>query len=131
MKFYVASSFKNIQQVRYVNEQLKQKGYIQSYDWTQNGRASNIDDLKRIGNEEKQAVMSADFVVIILPAGKGSHIEMGIALGLGKKIYLYSPNEEVNDFSVTSTFYHLPGVEKCFGNLDDLVKIICSSTNGR
>jgi hypothetical protein len=127
MKFYVASSFKHIQDVRYVSEQLKQKGYIHTYDWTQNERASNFEDLKRIGNEEKLAVMDSDFAIILLPAGKGSHIEMGIALGLGKKIFLYSPNEEVNDISMTSTFYHLPEVEKCYGSLDDLIEMITSS----
>ncbi|WP_409253832.1 nucleoside 2-deoxyribosyltransferase [Bacillus sp. SCS-153A] len=128
MKFYVASSFKNIQQVRYVSDQLKRRGFSQTYDWTQNQRAATIEDLEQIGRAEKQAVMESDIVVILLPAGKGSHIEMGIALGLNKKIFLYSPNDEVNDLAETSTFYHLPSVEKCFGSLDDLLKVITFTT---
>ncbi|MGF2615784.1 group-specific protein [Rossellomorea vietnamensis] len=124
MKFYTASSFKNIESVRYVNEELKRIGYIHTYDWTQNDRASSQGDLERIGREEKRAVIASDFIIVILPAGKGSHIEMGIAIGLEKKIMLYSPNEEVNDRALTSTFYHLPEVEKCFGSLDDLISKI-------
>jgi hypothetical protein len=121
MNFYIASSFKNIQQVRYVSEQLKEKGFTQTYDWTRNERAASLEDLERIGQEEKSAVMASDMIVVLLPAGKGSHIEMGIALGLRKKVFLYSPSDEMRNLAETSTFYHLPEVERCHGNLDELL----------
>lgn len=121
-KFYVASSFRNIDAVRYVSEQLVSIGYIQTYDWTKNEEISTFDDLKDIGQNEKKGILEADFIVILLPGGKGTHIELGIALGQGKKIFLYSANEEVNNFETTSTFYHLAEVEKCFGSLDKLLE---------
>ncbi len=124
MKFYVASSLNNIETVRYVSEKLKSKGFIHTYDWTQNERVSTINQLKEIGQKEKDAIIEADFIVVLLPAGKGSHIEFGIALGQGKKIYLYSLNEEVNNIETTSTFYHLPEVEKCIGTIEELVDIV-------
>ncbi len=120
-KFYVASSFQNAEAVRFVSEQLTKKGYVQTYDWTKNKRASTIEDLKNIGQEEMQSVIEADFVIVLLPAGKGSHIELGIALGLGKKIFLYSPNNEVHHFEKTSTFYHVSEVEIVIGTLEELV----------
>ena len=123
-KFYVASSFKNIDTVRYVSKELIIKGYIQTYDWTQNERASTIEDLKEIGQKERFAVMEADFIIVILPAGKGSHIEFGIALGLGKRIYLYSENDDVNNFETTSTFYHLSEVEQCKGTINELLEAV-------
>lgn len=123
-KFYIASSFKNIDTVRYVSNDLKRKGYIQTYDWTKNVRASTFEDLKEIGRQERNAVMEADFIIVLLPAGKGSHIEFGIALGQRKRILLYSPNDEVNNFETTSTFYHLSEVEKCIGTIDDLVAMV-------
>ncbi|WP_339254250.1 group-specific protein [Sporosarcina sp. FSL W8-0480] len=125
-KFYVASSFKNIEVVRLVSNRLKDEGFIQTYDWTRNERASTIEDLKIIGLKEKDAVMEADFVIVLLPAGKGSHIELGIALGLEKRIYLYSPNDEVNQFETTSTFYHLPEVQKCMGAIEEFVEKVIS-----
>ncbi|MGG0668239.1 hypothetical protein [Sporosarcina koreensis] len=64
-----------------------------------------------IGLQEKNAVLNADFLIVLLQAGKGSHIEFGISLGQGKKIYHYSQNEDVNNFETTSTFYHLSEVE--------------------
>ncbi|MGD6803150.1 hypothetical protein ACQCVK_01475 [Rossellomorea vietnamensis] len=71
--------------------------------------------------------MESDFIIVLLPAGKGSHIELGIALGLGKKVFLYSPENAMNDLAATSTFYHLPEVEQCFGSLDDLLVKVAAS----
>lgn len=128
MKFYIASSFKNIDKVRYVSERLKDKGFVHTYDWTLNENISTLEEIKMIGQKEKNAVIEADFVVILLPAGKGSHIELGIAIGNGKKIYLYSPNQEADNLETTSTFYHLPEIEKCIGTIDELVNIIDSKS---
>ncbi|MBX0359566.1 group-specific protein [Halobacillus sp. Nhm2S1] len=123
-KFYVASSFKNIDDVRYVSDYLEKHGFIHTYDWTRNERASSFEDLKQIGTLEKEAVQEADFLIVILPAGKGSHIEFGIALAEGKRIFLHSPNDEVSQFETTSTFYHLTEVIKSVGDLSDLLKLV-------
>lgn len=122
-KFYVASGFNNVSIVRLVSNQLKNRGYIQTYDWTRNERASSFEELEQVGQDERKAVIDADFIIVILPAGKGSHIELGIALGQGKKIYVYSPNDEINNFETTSTFYHLPEVQKCIGTIEELLEL--------
>lgn len=129
VKFYVASSLQNRNAVVYVTNQLKSQGYLHTYDWTQNTisdehRQSTLHDLSKIGRQEKKAVMDSDFVVILLPGGKGTHIELGIALGLGKKVFLYSPDGTINNSETTSTFYHLTEVEKCIGTLDELLEKI-------
>ncbi|WP_404448642.1 group-specific protein [Sutcliffiella horikoshii] len=120
-KFYIASSFTNTDKVREVSNLLKNKGFIQTYDWTQNERAATLEDLKEIGEKELIAVLEADFLIVLLPAGKGSHIEFGIALGQGKKIFLFSENEDIDNFKTTSTFYYLGNVEKIMGTIDELV----------
>lgn len=124
MKFYIASSFKNIDKVKYVAKILREKGFTHTYDWTLNENVTTLEELKVIGQKETNAVIEADFVVVLLPAGKGSHVELGIAIGNGKKIYLYSSNNEIDNLETTSTFYHLPGIEKCVGTLDELINMI-------
>lgn len=133
-KFYVASSFRNIEAVNYVTNQLIDKGYLHTYNWTRNAKSKEeqtitLEDLIEIGQNEKKAVMESDFVVVILPGGKGTHIELGIALGQKKKIFLYSPDCAINNVDTTSTFYHLPEVEKCYGTLDELLDKIVASEN--
>ncbi|MCQ1996498.1 nucleoside 2-deoxyribosyltransferase [Arthrobacter sp. zg-Y1171] len=128
-RFYVASSFRNIANVRYVAQTLESKGYVNAYDWTRNAAARDagtvtLDDLRSIGQQERDAVMGADVVVILLPGGKGTHVELGIAIAQGRRIVLHSADEDIKNPETTSTFYHLPEVERCHGTLDDLLAMI-------
>ncbi|GAB3536345.1 nucleoside 2-deoxyribosyltransferase [Arthrobacter tecti] len=128
-KFYVASSFRNIVNVRYVAQALESKGYVNTYDWTQNASKRDagtvtLDDLRSIGQRERDAVMGADVVVILLPGGKGTHVELGIAIAQRRRTILHSPGEVNTNLETTSTFYHLPELEKCHGTLDDLVAMV-------
>lgn len=68
--------------------------------------------------------MSADVVLILLPGGKGTHVELGIAIAQGRRTILHSQDEVINNVEITSTFYHLPELEKCHGSLDDLLAMI-------
>ncbi|MEF3353928.1 group-specific protein [Paenibacillus sp. GYB006] len=122
--FYIASSFKNIETVRKVSERLRQEGFTHTYDWTTNNNITSIDELKDIGKKEIDAVMCSDFIIVLFPAGKGSHVELGIAIGNGIQAYLYSQNDEINDLETTSTFYHVDGVSKCKGTVEELIQTI-------
>lgn len=118
MKFYIASSFSNSDKVRQLSNDLKSKGHIHTYDWTKAGKVNTYDQLSIIGEIEKEAVLNSDFLVIILPAGKGSHIEYGIATSHNKRIYIYSSTNEVFNIDSTSTFYHLKGIDRYVGTLE-------------
>ena len=124
MRFYIASGFKNSRNVRELSAKLQAKGFIHTYDWTKNERASSYEMLKQIGEVEKEAVANTDFLIILLPAGKGSHIEFGMALALGKRIYIYSPTEESFGFDKTSTFYHIDGVDRFVGDMEDFASYL-------
>ncbi|MGG4130493.1 nucleoside 2-deoxyribosyltransferase [Paenibacillus illinoisensis] len=125
MKFYIASSLKNLENVRQVTEGLKARGFQHTYDWTKHSNIDSITKLHQIGQEEISGVLAADIVIIMIPAGKGSHVELGIALGTGKRIYLYSSTNELNEIESTCTFYHVDSVEQRIGSLDDLINSIC------
>ncbi|XAS72852.1 hypothetical protein VUN82_03040 [Micrococcaceae bacterium Sec5.1] len=68
--------------------------------------------------------MSADVVLILLPGGKGTHVELATAIAQGRRTILHSQDEVINNVETTSTFYHLPELEKCHGSLDDLLAMI-------
>lgn len=124
MKFYIASSFRNIKAVQTVANQLKLNGFIQSYDWTENQNVNSLKDLREIGYLEKSAILNSDIFIIMLPAGKSAHVELGIALGAMKKIYLYSQTNEMNEIGTTSIFYQLDEVKRNIGTIDELIKTI-------
>lgn len=129
MKFYVASSFQNKDIVRLVSEKLIKNGWHHTYDWTQNNRACSLEALQKIGTLERQAVAESDVVIVILPGGKGSHIELGMAIAWQKSTFLYSPNFEAMNMETTSTFYHLPEVQICTGSVDELIVKIFKTNN--
>lgn len=118
VNFYIASSLRNVEQVRELAHELKRKGYIHTYDWTQLQQDGSLESLAIIGEKEKEGVENADFLVILLPAGKGSHVELGLALGLEKRVYLYSPTEEIYEYDKTSAFYHIESVKRFVGSMD-------------
>lgn len=128
MKFYVASSFQNKEIVRAVSGKLSMLGWHHTYDWTQSERSCSLEALKRIGTLEKQAVADSDVVIVILPGGKGSHIELGLAIAWQKKTFLYSPNLEAMDMDTTSTFYHLADVQICEGSIEELISTVFSQS---
>lgn len=121
MRFYVGSSFSNIEEVRFMrSNELRALGHMHTYDWTQNERAALIDALRSIGEEEVAGIQSADFVVILLPGGKGAHVELGIALGANKPVFLYDLGDQMMNMEETSTFYHVDAVQLCEGPFNDL-----------
>jgi nucleoside 2-deoxyribosyltransferase len=124
MKFYIASGLQNKENVQKIADYLKSYSFIHTYDWTQNERADSADQLKTIGEAERIGVLNADFLIVLLPGGKGTHVELGIALAQQKRVYLYSPNEDINDFSKTSTFYFLEEIIPYIGPLDNFIKMV-------
>lgn len=124
--FYIGSSFRNIEQVRLVAQALIREGFEHSYDWTRLESVQSVDELATIGEHEKEAIIGSDFVIFLLPLGKSSHVELGIALASQKPVYLYSHTKELFTLDHTSSFYHLKGIDRFFGPsnefLDHLLK---------
>ena len=122
MKFYIASGFANIATVRHASDLLRRAGHVQTYDWTQNDRAIDIDTLRKIGTVEFEAILACDVLLLILPAGKGSHTELGIALAAGKQIYIYAADGIQPE--TAASFYYVDGVTHCSGTIEDTVEQI-------
>ncbi|PDY00963.1 group-specific protein [Bacillus pseudomycoides] len=119
MNFYIASSFQNKHLVQFVASQLKEAGWHHTYNWTQNERATNREQLQKIGQAEKQAIQNADVFLLLLDGGNGSHTELGMAIALKKKIYMYHKNNPLQ-----TTFYHLPEVDIFQGEVEEFVSYV-------
>lgn len=115
MKFYIASKLENAENVRRLAVVLVAAGWEHTYDWTAHGnvRGDGPVDLARVrlvGRAEARAVLLADVVIVLLPGGRGTHVEMGIAIGSDdcKALWLVSSDAAVfGGTEASSTFYHL------------------------
>lgn len=114
MRVYVASGTSMIPEVREVQRQCLLAGYEVTFDWTgPEGRIEEDwspfpDAANKHAAKESSAVRRADAVVLIAPAqgrGLGCFIEVGIAIGLGKRVVVVGDIRE-------SVFWYHPGVER-------------------
>ncbi len=68
---------KNYELVNYYAKVLQKNGWSQTYDWVKNINGDiDIDKMKKYAKCEKQGIFDSDVVIILLPAGRGSHIEL-------------------------------------------------------
>lgn len=116
---YVGSGVGNLKAARNFMDHLEERGIMISYDWTKHGSVKTFghNDQVHIALEEVEGVLNADAVAILLPGGKGTHVEIGLALAQDKYVFMYVPSE-VNildeDFC---NFYNHPHV-KIYSDLD-------------
>lgn len=132
MKFYVATAFANKEQQREVARALQGLGpaWRQTYDWTVNerARAGGAELMARVTAEEIDGIVAADLVVVLLPGGRGTHVELGVVAGLNqqclgprRRIVVWSWDGSHFDDPETCAFYFAPGVERVTGPLSELV----------
>ena len=115
---YVATGLDNHAQHRIMSEALLKYEIVVTYDWTTHGPVWSQGQvaLRVVAGAEIDAVQKADAVVVILPGGRGTHVELGAALALKKPVALYDPTgldigpEDSRIGKHTCAFYHHPNV---------------------
>lgn len=130
MKFYVGSGFKNSDLVNQISEKLVKSGWEHTYNWTKAIKEKEtLEDLVEVSILEQNAIKESDVVIILLPAGRGTHVEIGMALALDKEIYLCSKEEETFSVEDTVNFYYHPKVKRIVGDIEKIVQEISQTKN--
>lgn len=130
MKYYIATSLSRILDHNLVRDALKRCGHAISYDWTLHGsvKSVSIERLQEVAIFELNGVLEADFVVVLLPGGKGTHLELGFAMGNNKKIFLHSEDPSLFELGPqTNAFYHYPDLIRLGCPLIDVATTIHSN----
>jgi hypothetical protein len=128
---YIATSLENSQAHSALAQRLRDVGVGLSYDWTTHGSAQSTPERWwEVAESEIDGVKSADLVIVLLPGGNGTHVELGAALASDKIVYLWAESEEaLNEIrfggSHTCVFYHHLSVKKFFGE-QGLAEIVSS-----
>ncbi|MEL7669342.1 hypothetical protein [Methanobacterium sp.] len=111
LKIYLASSWKNKDNVNELATLLREDGYeVDDFTDESQGRfvfslteitedELKLDALKmmddhraqRAFKEDKERIDWCDVIICILPCGLSAHMELGYAKGSGKKVILYAP----------------------------------------
>lgn len=114
MRYFIASRWENMKQVQILTENLMAHGH-EVFSFVKDPRNFvSKDELKEIpsalkdvkgwrGNEELrtmyeeqlEGLRQSDVFILLLPAGESSHIQAGIAFGLGQKAILIGEPKQV------------------------------------
>ena len=134
MNFYISLRLSNIDKVRHAASLLKASGWTHTGDWTSFDLSAgeSPDGLRIIGEREFEGVKAADVVIIITPQGRGTHIELGMAIALGKRVYICHADDlyfKCDDN--TCAFYWLPQVKQLTGEIDTVIEGILRENKGR
>jgi Nucleoside 2-deoxyribosyltransferase len=118
MKFYIATSLSRVAAHHRVRDDLKKWGHEISYDWTVHGSVKSVskERLREVALLELEGISQSDFVVVLLPGGNGTHLELGFAIAKGKRVFLQTENSVFFELGPeTNAFYHHP----------DLIRLHC------
>lgn len=114
MKFYIATSLSRVAAHHQVRDGLVQLGHEISYDWTSHGgsvRSVSKERLQEVALFELNGIADSDFIVVLLPGGNGTHLELGFSIAKGKKIFLHTEDPLLFELGPqTNAFYYHPGV---------------------
>jgi len=82
MKFYIATSLDNAEQHNAVRDALVAQGHTITHDWTQCGvdKGPSVEELRKRGDADIEGVLQADLLIVLLPGGKGTHVELGLMI---------------------------------------------------
>ena len=110
MKFYIATRLENHLQHNTVRDFLIVAGHSITYDWTSHGPVwkAGTKVIREVACAELNGVVEADVVVVLLPGGRGTHAELGMAIALGKPVLLCGGPEMYGAVPETCAFYHHP-----------------------
>ncbi len=102
-------------------------GAINTYNWAANIKQEETkEDMLDFAKKEMNAIKNADKVIFLLPLGKGSHIELGMALAYNKKIYLCTYDKTFFDNN-TVNFYEMDNIEKIITTEEKLIPELINS----
>jgi len=136
MRFYIATGLERAREHAEVRQLLESTlGHQITHDWGLHGSVQK-EGLKRIEEVavlEYKGVEAADYVVVLLPGGRGTHTELGIALACVKPVIIHAFVEDdclFGDDYRTCAFYHHPRVTLVVGAFD-LIPPVAALLPGR
>lgn len=127
MRVYVASKFENQNAVKKAMHMLRQQGHFVTHDWTvenADGLEGTVRDdyLAHCAQKDVDGVQTAEAILLLhQPNMRGAYIELGIALGRGKRVFVVDGLRD--DWTRIPIFYRLPHVIHV-ASVEDAVEIM-------
>lgn len=130
--FYIATALERGEEAKALSAELRTFGLGPTYEWWTHGSVQDqgAEKIREVAISETSGVQQADLFVALLPGGRGTHTEIGIALcdsleragspSRGEKtLVLIGPTEDAS--GRTCAFYLHPHVEERFATVGEFL----------
>lgn len=123
MKVYIATGYENRSGHNRLRDKLAEHGIGLTCDWTTHESIADAAHwrIADIAHDDIQGVRDADAVVVLLPGGRGTHVEIGAAIAFGKLVIIVG--DMVGEHERECVFYHHAGVA-CVASCDEAVSLL-------
>jgi nucleoside 2-deoxyribosyltransferase len=129
-RFYLSTRKDRSAQAAVLLDALKAQGWERTLDWTDQGNVGP-DGYAGTAVAEIAAVREADVLVVLLPGGYGTHVEIGVALALGKAVILHAPDRKTLDTPYPCIFHYHPGVKLLVSEVLDVNEILACMSRAK
>src|SRR5258708_16889 len=109
-RFYLATRKDRTAQAAAIEEALKARGWERTFVWTGQDE-KGAEGHAKTAMAELNGVRDADVLIVLLPGGYGTHVEIGAALALGKPVILHAPDRKTLETPYLCVFHYHPGVK--------------------
>jgi nucleoside 2-deoxyribosyltransferase len=122
-RFYLATRKDRSEQADELSQKLKGHGWERTFAWTDQDGAGS-EGHAAVAVAELTGVREADVLIVLLPGGYGTHVEIGAALALGKPVILHAPDRKTLDTPYPCIFHYHPGVKRLVSEVLDVDVIL-------
>lgn len=112
--YYIATTLTNVDQYEFALNIFRPDGWELTYDWRTVGKVEDDNMRPIIAMREQDAIIESFLVLMLLPAGRGTHVEMGMAIAYRKPVILLAETDEqlFGDYGFPPCFYRHPNVHR-------------------
>jgi hypothetical protein len=108
-RFYLSTRMDRLHEGKALSDALVEHGWSCTFNWTALGRFAS-DQFPNVAQAEVEGIREADVLIALLPGGFGTHVEIGVALALGKTIILHAQTQEVLETPYPCVFHYHPAI---------------------
>jgi hypothetical protein len=121
-RFYLSTRKDRSAQAAALLEALKDRGWERTLDWA--AQKDHPDAYSDSAVAEIAAVREADVLLVLLPGGYGTHVEIGAALALGRSVILHAPDRKTLDTPYPCIFHYHPRVKLLVSEVLDVDEVL-------
>ena len=98
------------------------EGWERTFKWE--AHQSNNDGHGALAVAELEGIRQADVLIVLLPGGYGTHVEIGAALALGKPVILHAPDRATLETPYPCIFHYHPAVTILVSNEIEIRQVL-------